>query len=325
MHYFRKIITITAEDSPNVRRARLQLARGMEPDNTEVVPGVLTWQEYQFRRKTWDPIRQSIGLDAKFYEGAEILLFPSLWLDSSALAARALVGRARKALGIGIDPAEGGDKTAMAAVDQYGLIELRSRRTPDTSVVCDEALAFMAQHGVPADRVIFDRGGGGKEHADLLRRRGYKVRTVAFGEAITLDPVRRLRMLEERLDQREEHHAYVNRRAQMYGELSLLIDPNWPSVVADVVVEGCWAIPEGITGDPSDERSELRHQLAPIPREYDEGRLRLRSKSRKPGQDENDHKTLTELIGHSPDEADAVVLAVHAMLHRESRPKVRIA
>jgi len=32
--------------------------------------------------------------------------------------------------------------------------------------------------------------------------------------------------------------------------------------------------------------------------------------------------TLVDLIGHSPDEADAVVLACHGMLHAQSRPRV---
>jgi hypothetical protein len=52
---------------------------------------------------------------------------------------------------------------------------------------------------------------------------------------------------------------------------------------------------------------------------YDEeGRMMLLPKSRKPGGNAT-QKTLTELIGHSPDEADALALAVHAMLHPGER------
>jgi hypothetical protein len=66
---------------------------------------------------------------------------------------------------------------------------------------------------------------------------------------------------------------------------------------------------------------ELRHQLAVIPKLYDEeGKLYLPPKDRKFGDQPNlNKKTLVELMGRSPDEADSLVLAVHGMLH-EPRP-----
>ena len=57
---------------------------------------------------------------------------------------------------------------------------------------------------------------------------------------------------------------------------------------------------------------ELRHQLSPIPLTYDdEGRLRLLPKTKKTPNSKE--LTLVDLIGHSPDEADSVVLAVYGM------------
>lgn len=296
--FYRKVIKISAEMSPNVIWARSQLAVGRVPDNRVVVPGVLTWADYQKRRATWDSVRQCIGLDGDFYEGAEVLLYPPSWINRAEQVAADLRSTKpnRKAEAIGIDPAEGGDKTAMAAVDKLGLLELVSRKTPDTSIITGEALAFMRKHGVPPEKLVFDRGGGGKEHADRLRAMGYPVRTVAFGESLVLDPKRGLRQIPERLDNREDQYAYKNRRAEMYGALRLLLDPSLSA--------------QGF-GLPAD-YPELRQQMAPIPLTYDpEGRLELLPKNKRPS--ETEKKCLIDLIGHSPDELDALVLAIHGM------------
>jgi hypothetical protein len=300
----RKIIRIKAVDSPNVRLALMQQARGRAPTGQTVIPGVLSWEEYQKRRETWDPVKQCVGLDADFYEGAEVLLFPPLWLNRAEELAKRLEGKPRQAKAIGIDPAEGGDKTAMAAVDQWGLIELVSKQTPDTAVVTGEALAFMRKHNVPAEKVCIDRGGGGKEHADRLRSQGFNVQTVAFGESVSPMPRRGTTGFAERVDVREERTAYFNRRAEMYGELRELLDP---------AVGNGFAIPA--------EYTELRRQLAPIPLTYDdEGRLKLLPKNKRDSTSGAGAKSLTDLIGCSPDEADALVLAIHGMRQKARRP-----
>src|SRR5262249_59342250 len=110
----------------------------------------------------------------------------------------------------GIDPAEGGDSTAMAAVDRQGLIELVSKKTPDTSVIVGDAIAFARRHGVPAPRVAMDRGGGGKQLTDRLRELGHNVRTVAFGESATPAIHRGPGSFGERLDGVEDRTAYKN-------------------------------------------------------------------------------------------------------------------
>lgn len=305
---YRKVIRIRAEDSPNVRLAFAQIAAGLQPTGEELVPGVLSWDMYQKRRATWDPIRQCIGLDGCFWEGSELLLFPPDWLNKAEWwdDQRKRMGT-RKAKAIGVDPAEGGDKTAMSAVDEFGLIECVSRRTPNTNDVPKEAKAFAIRHGVPAEMMAFDRGGGGKQHADRMRDEGWNVRTVAFGETLVMELKRGKRQFPERLEQKETQYTYVNRRAQMYGDLSEMLDPDLN--------------PDGFS--ISSLCTDLRHQLAPIPKMYDqEGRLMLPPKSRKGGNDSDDKKkvkTLIDLIGHSPDEADSLVLAVHAMLRRPVR------
>lgn len=303
MRFHRRVIKIRGQDSPNVRLGLAQEERGLVPTDEEVVPGVLSYREYLKRLATWDAIRICIGIHAEFYEGAEVLLYPPDWIDRAHAIARTLPG-GRKAEAIGIDPAEGGDQTTMAAVDGLGLIELVSAKTPDTAVITEQALRFMAKHQCPASKVVFDRGGGGKQHADYLRNLGHKVVTVGFGEGLTPDPRRGqgFLRLEDRLDLKEERFAYVNRRAQLYGDLrNELLDPTWNP-------KG-WGVPEHY--------ELLRKEMAPIPLLYDrEGRMRMLPKHHQGNEDE---ATLVKLIGHSPDQLDAVVLAVHGMLRVKRR------
>jgi hypothetical protein len=300
MRYYRKVIQIRAEDSPNVRVGMAQKRAGMTPDNRVVVPGVLTFDDYQKRRKTWDKVRQCVGLDAMFYEGAEVKMFPPDWLSRAKSIADGIRIQKRVARSIGIDPAEGGDKTAMAAVDEYGVIELVSNQTPDTTVVVDMALAFMKKHQVPAHRVMFDRGGGGKQHADRMRRDyGLNVQTVAFGEAPSVDLKRGLTFFPEKLEVAEQKYGYLNRRGEMYGMLRDLLDP---------ANEG-WGIPG--------EYGELFRQLLPLPLVYDkEGRFFVLPKNKSAKDVTGNSKCLVDLIGHSPDETDAVLLAVYGMTHK---------
>ncbi len=318
--YIRKIIHITALDSPNVRLATEQRRRGLPVTHQEMVPGVLSEREFQKRSATWDDILQTIGLHARFYEGAEVLMYPPQWLNRAEQLARERGNRQHpnNKRSLGIDPGEGMANTAWAVVDDSGLLELKSKKTPDTSEIIEDTLTLMRRWQVPPDRVIFDRGGGGKQHADRMRAmrtfdypNGIKVRTVAFGESISLDPKRGLRPIDVRMDAKEDKYTYVNRRAEMYGELRILLDPS--ATFRDSSgkeVECSFAIPQ--------KYSELRTQLAPIPLLYDgEGRMRLPPKNRKSeANKKNGEKTLTEIIGRSPDEADALVLAVHGLLHK---------
>lgn len=306
MRYYRKVLHISAEDSPNVRLGLYQQKNRKPITDEVVVPGVLTFREYVKRRETWDKVKQCISLDGRFYEGAEVLLYPPEWLDrANRLADDLLRGQLglpaipaeRQARGIGVDPGEGGDDTAWAVVDEYGLIEMISKQTPDTSVITGDTIALMKRHGVPPESVCFDRGGGGLQHADRLRYEGYNVNTVAFGEAVTPDPRRGTVALSEKMSEREEKYVYKNRRAELYGYLRVLLDP---------ATEGHgFAIPPLY--------AELRRQLAPIPLLYDdEGRLYMLPKNRR-GAARASEPTLTDLLGRSPDEADALVLAVHAL------------
>lgn len=295
--YFRKVIRIRAEDSPNVIAQK------------DVLPGLISYREYLKRRKTWDKVRQCIGLDGQFYEGAEFLLFPPEWLNrAETLATTRIAPHQSLMRWLGIDPGEGGDDTAWAVVDKFGLIHLEAFQTPNTAMIIGHTIGIMTRYGIQPENVLFDRGGGGKEHADMMVSKGFKVRAVGFGESIMLEPRRGLHQLPLRLDVRGDRQAYKNRRAQMYGEFSALLDPD--ALDSSGNPSPGFAIPARY--------SELRRQLALIPKlTNEEGIIYLPSKNKR--DDKDTRKTLKEILGCSPDESDALVLATHAMLHSKPR------
>lgn len=293
--YYRKVIRIQATDSPNVKLALLEKERGYAPSGRIVVPGVLTWPDYCKRVDTWDDARKCVGLEARFYEGAKQYMYPGEWLALSAQVAEAMLGAKREAKAIGVDPAEGGDSSVWTVVDQFGVEEQIGLKTPDTTYITGFTKELMQQYKVSPEYVAFDRGGGGKQHADRLKLEGYDVMTVGFGESLMPELRRGTMPLDDRRDHREEHYVYKNRRAEMYGMLRERLNPSNGPV---------FAIHERFR--------ELRRQLSLIPLTYDsEGRLELLPKRKKPGEEQKD--TLVGLIGHSPDEADSLVLALYAM------------
>jgi hypothetical protein len=161
----------------------------------------------------------------------------------------------------------------------------------------------MRRHDVPPERVCIDVGGGGKQVADRLRSRGYRVRTVGFGTSVTPEVKARRHDKKRQQGEKEERYAYVRRRDQLYGEAALLCDP----------AEGDgFAIPRRY--------HELRRQLAGMPLVRDhEGRLKLPPKNKKAG---TTQQCLTDILGASPDEADSFTLAIHAMLHEPQRARI---
>jgi hypothetical protein len=197
---------------------------------------------------------------------------------------------------IGVDPAEGGDDTVWTGAGDKGLTFQIAIKTPDTNDIPNRTIALMREHGVKPEDVVFDAGGGGKQHADRLRALGFNVRTIGFGEAAT-DPLavaktgRSYRPGDVKIDEKEIKYIYKNKRAEMYHEFRQAI-------------EFGYGIPE--------EFEELHRQLKPIPLKYDgEGRIWLPPKHKK---DPNSkEETLTEMIGNSPDEADSAVLAYYVL------------
>lgn len=304
----RKVIRIKAEDSPNVRLAMAEIAAGREPSSQILIYGVKQWLEYKTNRRDWDAHQQCVSLDADWYEGAEVLMYPPEWLNFSEQRAEELRHQQRTGIAIGVDTGEGTAETALAVVDEHGLIELESRRTPDTSEIPGWVLSFARKHSVAPEKILFDRGGGGYEHACVLRRMGYPVRTIPFGAILSapIKPRGVVSPINMRRELEEEKYAYKNRRAEMYHLLRLRIDPRG---------KAGFSIPR--------EYTELRRQLAPVPLWYDEeGRIWLPPKQTRPGEKSEDKITMTKLLGCSPDQSDALVLAVYGTIVRDHRFRI---
>ena len=314
--YYRKVIQIKAIDSPNVKMGQFAVNHKLTiPPN--IIPGVMPFEEYRKRIETWDMMRLSIGIHAEFYEGAEVRLFPPMWMAASEQLARELEAKGTRRIGqvMGIDGAEGGDSTVWTIVDELGVLHITSRKTPDTAVIPDITLMLMKQFSIEPEYVYFDRGGGGTAQANFLRRKLGKANafpTVAFGEASS-DPNRfkRMRTSTQKGFDAERRMTYKNRRAEMYGLLRELLDP--------AISDRGFAIPfHKNNNEPDSPYKELKRQMTPIPLQLDpEGRLKLPSK-RKLNPD-SEELSLTEICGCSPDETDSLVLAVYGLFNKRSK------
>ncbi len=278
----RKVIHIDGLDSPNVQLGLRWQEEGREGTPPVMIPGLLTYPEYLRRKHQWDEVQRTTRLHGHFYEGEQVVLFPTKWLDVATDKHRwdELQQQTRQAEAIGVDVAAGGrDKTVWTVVDRFGVIEQIVMDTPNTMEIPGRTIRLMEQYKVSAQRVAFDAGGGGKQIADRLIEQGHYVQIVGFGEGP------------------DAKQAYKNRRAEMYGILRELINPDRE--------EGAFALPP--------DYHELRHELGILPLQHDsEGRMFLPPK---------DHNTagphqgpsIRQLLGRSPDRADSLVLAVWAL------------
>jgi hypothetical protein len=302
--YSSRVIRISAEMSPNVRLAKAERRLGKAPSLDILVPGVTDYVTYCDRRQNWDKVRQCIGLDGNFYEGAEVLMYPPEWLNRAERIAAELAKSGKKRLGksLGIDTAEGGDSTVWTVIDEFGIIEQVEMKTPNTAFIQGKTIEIAKRHGVHPTNWVFDAGGGGKEHADYLRAKGYDVRAVFFGEsAKDVDQFKPVKPRSHKEEVAEEKTAYRNRRIEMYHLLRGLLNPE--------NVKG-FGIPAEMT--------ELRRQLAVFPIQYaEDGQLTLPPKSKRDSKDQR--VTLTDMIGRSPDNADSLVLAVYGLLKKPTR------
>lgn len=317
--YARKVVHISAEDSPNVRLGLIRESKGLEIGDPapSLLPGVKGYWDYKEHRRLWDAQDQCVKLDGRFYKGKEIMLFPDEYLKMAADRADELTqqyGVNRKGRTIGVDPAEGGDSTVWTVADSMGLIYQIPMKTPDTTVVVTKTIELMREFGVDAGNVLLDRGGGGYEHACEMRKRGYNVRTVGFGESASPELRRGMTPLDHRKLQKEEQYAFCNRRAEMYGLLSRAINP----IQRGEQKQPVYGIPRTMT--------DLMAQLRVIPKLPDpEGRLWLPPKHKSPKTDNSNTKTMQELIGHSPDEADSAVLAYYGIIQKTYRARAGAA
>lgn len=313
----RKIIHVAAEDSPNVRLGMRLTEAGIPGPYPSAIPGMLTYAEYRHRQKKWDKIKRRMRLDGHFYEGDETLLYPPEWLDLSEQEFSNLCPAGYEESmdfsiydtveAMGIDCGAGRDLTCWTAINHKRLVYQIAIPTPDTMDIVRRTVHLIDTYQVNPKKVFFDAGGGGKQIADRLREMGYHVQTVFFGGAPTPPTGYRTRRTKEKVDQVETRQTYKNRRAEMYGVLRDILDPSMNETV--------FAIPN--------ELHELRKELAIMPLMYDaEGKMYLPPKDHPPAANTQTTITIKKILGHSPDRADALVLATFGLFGQPIRGKL---
>ena len=323
----RKVIHISAEDSPNVIAGKQWRKSGGVGIPPTIIPGLMSYSTYVSGRKFWDERKKRIRLGGLFDEGQEAMMFPSdrleaaerAWVeiageDSATLTRREPVGTCW----MGVDTASGGkDWNCWAIIDRLGIVEIDARpSTMDSPVVQAITLAKIQRYKLRHSNIAFDRGGGGTEHVGYLMRKGMTmIRRIAFSERAK-DP-----------------KTYTNKRAEMYGLLRQSFDPaRWSKGTNEAGMEfyeTCFVL-------PPNERL-LREELACLPLLHDaEDKMFMLPKHHKEkvlGQKE--HKDgagatcISDLIDRSPDRADALALAnycrvkpLHPAAPRVDRPDV---
>jgi len=278
----RNVIHIDGRDSPNVKAGMRWKELGREGPPPVLIPGLLTYDEYLRREATWDDVKKTTRLYGRFYEGDQALLFPMQWLDAAMNQQRwqELKRRQRTVEAVGVDVAAGGrDKSCWTLADRFGLIEQIVLDLSNTMEIVGHTVRIIQMHNLPPDRVAIDAGGGGKQITDRLHEQGFYVRSIGFGEAA------------------DDGQAHKNRRAELYGNLRRLFDPEREN--------GGFIVPP--------DAAELRQELAILPLQYDsEGKLFLPPKDPRPNQAVHT-KSLRQILGRSPDRADSLALAAWAL------------
>lgn len=321
--HHRRCIEITAKDSDNVALALWEVEQGLPVSHTTVVPGQLTWAEYQHRLATFTKQQITESLLARWYDGPEERLVPDEWLQFANGVAKSLSPRRTGRRWLGVDPGEGGDDSAWCVIDGSGVLALVSLKTPDTNAVYGRTCQMAREWSLSWEDVVFDYGGGGKEHVDRLRASGFMARGVRFG-AIKREVKRAMTLYQERKEIEEETAGYVNRRSEMAYEVRMLLERpaplTDPAQIEAVARSGAKKVPEKPPfALPLPMCDELCRQLRAVPLMWDEqGRFRLIPKN-PPAARPDDPNCFRNRIGRSPDQFDAFCLAVWGMNHQPTR------
>lgn len=299
---FRHVIHIDGErDSPNVVAGKQWYEAGNTGPSPTIIPGVLSYPEYKLMLAGGDAYQICTRLRGRFWDAAESKLFPFNALDAAQKLGARLRAEPRRLWrgprAMGIDVGAGGDWTVWTVIGRYGVIDKVRKQTKNTAEVRGITIRLMRKWKIPPEYVAIDAGGGGKEHADALRDDGYEVMAIGFGSVA---------------DIKEE---YKTMRAELYGQAAkaMAIQPHTRLMLARPTK--AWRKAWTCLSIPPDDNL-LRQDLAVMPRLYDgEGKLRLPPKDRQGKVNRHQgtgEKTIREMLGRSPDDADSFVLAWYA-------------
>ena len=309
------VIHIDCARTPNVSAGRKWDRLGRKGPMPVPVPGIMSYPSFLSHMQDWDEYNRTTRLRGLLPDSDEgWVVVPRTWIGCCRTLCQE-IDRLRGELPkwLGVDASHGrGDLACWAVVDRLGLVDLRTMAPdaakdkygqPDTVKMLELTRDLMTIYEIPPGRVAVDAGGGGQEAiADPLRREGMVVRLVDFGSSPS---------------NRRAKKQYRNRRAELYGTLAEAMNPaKWRRIEGEIIElqdrgggvwETCFSIPQG------DEYDALAEELPMVPKLYDpEGKMYLPRKHKRDST--SNEQSLEEILGHSPDRSDALVLAVWAML-----------
>jgi hypothetical protein len=309
----RDVITVSGEDSPNVRIGMACAKEGLPLPDRPAVPGVLSYETFLELKASLPPWSIRPRLYGLPNDDTTTKLFPASCLDlaqelyqrlkeyEASLKARDRPFRWGGRLALGVDCAMGGgDLSAWAIYGKYGVVDVEVIDTPNTRRIKGHTLQLMRKLKIAPEWVAFDRAIGGVI-ADEMREQGFDVEDVGFGKKAFDDG------------------KYVNRRVELYGELSrtlrrMVDDDGKPTAKTKRLLDtpvGNWEKSWRCVALPPD--AKLREELFILPQcEDGEGRLCLPPKSPRRNRPGIGDDSIKGMLGRSPDRADAVVLAKYA-------------
>jgi len=328
----RRVIHIDVRKTPNVAAGIAWDKEGRQGPCPRPFPGLMSYPDYVHHLREWPEFRITTCLYGQLLEDdASQLLVPRRWLEYGQTAWGEVDRDHRATLPkyMGVDAAMGGgDLACWIVVDQLGVCDIRTLAAagfadeegiPQTGKQLDITRQMQAKWDIPWENIAVDAGGSGKPAiVDPLRKEGKRVAAVEFGGGAS----------------KRHKKEYVNRRAELYGELAKQIDPGLERETDgdedSPLVPRKWLSVETESGRRRWERAftlpphgrlradveALVDELSLIPRLHDgEGKMFLPPKDRKAGQKTG--QCLREMLGRSPDRSDACALAVWRMRTRQ--------
>lgn len=212
------------------------------------------------------------------------VLFQQSWWDKAVEKHKEIKDHIKPAaLGIDVAASENGDFCTLAWGDHRGCLDIDCIKNPNLMMLKGDIYHMAKSRGIDL------QGGYIPVAVDVLQM------GQMFADALEMDGVYVIRVGGSSGAERNKEQ-YVNRRAEIYGELAGLLNPQ--TLQKDV-----WALPD--IGELWEELQALERIYAPDGRKWKlNSKRRLDAASKARNQDNRD--SVEEKIGRSPDRADAV-------------------